>query len=220
METIKVHTIESVSLSLIKTNPPSVLISVKAENMNSNYSKIRLEPFVYVHPPLNGIWEFDMVGDVPPITDQLVTRVGATLDWKAPKDAKGVKVYGLTNSKTALLFGGGGTHTTTNKAGIQVIKAEAVIDAEPMKPPVTLHVNLTFNSNNHGFHNLVMAKPQGINPKILLLKLTDEPEDIFITNPRSTAYSQVLTETNQFTGVQIIYEGDSIVSINHIPILV
>lgn len=219
METKKVHTIESVSLSLIKTNPPSVLITVKAENLNSNYTNIRLEPFIYIHPPLNGVWEFTMVGDVPPITDNLITRVGATLEWHAPKDAKGVKVYGETNSKTALLFGNGGTHSTTT-SGIHVIKAEAVIDAEPMKPPITLNVNLTYNSNNHGFHNLKMASPQGINPKVLLLVLTDEPEDIFITNPRHAAYSKELTETNQYSSIQILHEGNSIATINHIPILV
>jgi hypothetical protein len=104
MPTEKVNRIDSVKLEILKTNPPTLLITVTGQNLNSNYTSIRLEPFIYVHPPLDGIWEFSMIGEVPPITDQLITDVGAEYSWRDfPKELKGVKVYGQTNSKTAML---------------------------------------------------------------------------------------------------------------------
>jgi hypothetical protein len=100
----KVNRIDSVNLELIKTNLPSLLIIVKGQNLNSGYTNIRLDPFVYVHPPLDGIWEFTMIGEVPHITDQVITDVSAEYTWKDfPKGLKGIKVYGQTNSKTAML---------------------------------------------------------------------------------------------------------------------
>src|ERR1700683_541020 len=103
METLKVNRIDSVSAEILKTNPPSLHIIAKAENTNSNYSNVRLEPRIYITPPADGIWEFDMLGDVPPIVDTIITKVTAEYDWKnLPKDVKGVKVYSATNYKTAL----------------------------------------------------------------------------------------------------------------------
>jgi hypothetical protein len=222
METKKVHSIESVSLFPVVTDPSSLIITVKGENLNSNYTNIRLEPFVYVQPPLNGIWEFTMVGEVPPITDNLVTHVGTQYLWQDfPKNAKGIRVYSQTNSKSATIRGiHHGKVSTTD--GIQIIRAEAVLDMEPMHPAQdgTLTVSLDYNSNNHGFHNLRKAMPQGINPRILLLELTNEPEDIFIFNPRHSTYSQGNTAEGQYTSIEILYEGALVATITSIPVLV
>ena len=220
MASTKVYSIESVSLSVTAANPPALTITVKGENLNSNYSGIKLDPFVYVQPPPNGIWEFNMIGEVPPITDNIITHVSAQLEWQAPAGAKGVKVYGQMNSKTATVRKSGGS--TGSTTGIQVISAKAVIDTRLIGPTAgsTLNVSLTYNSNNHGFHNLRMASPQGINPSILLLELTNEPEDIYIFNPRSSAYSKELAPGDQYTSVEILYEGNPIATIDNISRLI
>lgn len=104
MQTVKVEFIKSVSASLIKTNLPGLVIIAKGENPNTNYTNIRLEPRVYIAPPANGVWEFDMVGEVPPITDNIMAEVTAEYQWKnIPKDVKGIKVYALRNDKTIKL---------------------------------------------------------------------------------------------------------------------
>jgi hypothetical protein len=104
MKTVKVEFVESVSADLIKTNPPGLVIIAKGENSNNNYTNIRLEPRVYFVPPADGIWEFDMIGEVPPITDGIMAKVTAEYEWKdIPKDIKGIKVYALRNDKVIKL---------------------------------------------------------------------------------------------------------------------
>ncbi len=95
MKTEKVGSIISVTIQLLKT---------KAENTNSNYKNIKLDPFVYVTAPPDGIWEFDLTGEVPPITDNIMTPVSTEYVWKnIPNSVKGVKVYAISNSVTKKL---------------------------------------------------------------------------------------------------------------------
>lgn len=221
MKTIKVNNIDHVSVTLLGGNASSLEIVAKATNANNNYSNIRLEPHIYITPPQDGIWEFDMVGEVPPITDGIIDHVAASYKWENfPKKVKGVKVYGNRNSKTTMLPKSKPVKPGSSK-DIEVIKAEAWVNTQPLQPTKggTLIVSLDYNSNNHGFHNLQPAVPQGINPKVLLLQLTDSGTMIFIQNPRHNNYSQGLSSSNQYTSIDIIYEGNIVASINSIPII-
>lgn len=104
---------------------------------------------------------------------------------------------------------------------IQIIKAEAWVNTQPVQPTRggTLIVSVDYNSNDPGFHNLQPAHPQGINPKILLLEITDSNEMIYIFNPRHNSYSQGLSTADQYTSIELIYNGKNVGSINHIPII-
>lgn len=102
---------------------------------------------------------------------------------------------------------------------IQIIKAEAWVNTQPVQPTAggTLIVHLDYNSNDHGFHNLQPAHPQGINSKILLLEITFSSEMIFITNPRHASYSQGLQTPDQYSSIEFIYKGEKVGSIDDIP---
>ncbi len=104
---------------------------------------------------------------------------------------------------------------------IQIIKAEAWANTQPVQPTQggTLIVHVEYNSNQHGFHNLQPAVPQGINLKILLLEITDSTELIFIFNPRHNRYSQGLNTPDQYTSIDLIYKGKKVGTIAHIPIV-
>jgi hypothetical protein len=220
METVRILEISSLEVSLLKTNPPSLHIVAKGKNGNSNTTNIRLEPRVYIVPPPDGIWEFDFVGDRPQVVDGVITPVSAEYNWKHfPESVKGIKVYASINSKVALLSKKDKAPSTLSK--IELLSAEAWVDTQPIQPTAggTLHVNITYNSNNPGFHGLRPAVPQGINPKILILEITDSPEMIFIFNPRHNSYSQGLSKSNQYSSIELVYEGETIGTIKKIPII-
>ncbi len=221
MSTIKVSKIDSVTLTLIKTNPPSLLITANGHNNDGGYKNIRLEPVVYVAPPADGIWEFEMIADAPAAVFHIVTPVAAQYEWeKFPAGVKGVKVSGAGNSKVALLSDPK-TKGSPAPGSIQIITAEAYVNTQPVQPTPggTLIVNIAYNSNNHGFHSLQPAVPQGVNGKILILEITDSNEMIFIVNPRHNTYSVGLQTPTQYTSIELIYEGKMVGSIQKIPVI-
>jgi len=222
MEPKPIYDVESVTLSILKTNPPSLEIQVTGHTLTTGWTEIKLEPRVYITAPPNGIWEFDLYG-VPPsgAAGQLITPVSAGYTWKDfPHSLKGVKVYSANNYKTALLHRGKSKPPVVDP-GVQIIKFEAWVDTQPIQPTPggTLNVSLDYNSNDHGFHSLTPVVPQGINPKILLLELTHSSELIFILNPRHNNYSQGLSETNQYSSIELFYGGEKIGSVDKIPVI-
>jgi len=221
MSTIKVSKIDSVAVTLIKTNPPSLLITANGHNNDGGYKNIRLEPVVYVTPPADGIWEFEMIADAPAAVFHIVTPVAAQYEWeKFPAGVKGIKVSGAGNSKVALL-GDSKTKASPAPGSIQIITAEAYVNTQPAQPTSggTLIVNVTYNSNNHGFHSLQPAVPQGKSDKILILEITDSSEMIYIFNPRHSTYSVGLQNPKQYTAIEMMYEGKMVGSIKTIPVI-
>ncbi|EHQ26250.1 hypothetical protein [Mucilaginibacter paludis] len=210
----KVAKIESVIATLSKTNPPTLLIEAKGYTNTGGFTNITLSPFVYKKAPANGIWEFDMVADAPVgEANQLVTPVTAHYEWKEYSIAvRGIKVYSASNSIT-IIPGKPETKTQPVQLGIQVIKAEAWV--KHTKFGSTLVVSIKYNSNNHGFHTLHPMVPQGINPRILLLEITDSNEMIYIFNPRNNSYSQGLDTPGQYSSIEIFHEGELITTIDH-----
>ncbi|MBS1502099.1 MAG: hypothetical protein JST32_08565 [Bacteroidetes bacterium] len=221
MSTVKIRDVDSITLKLLKSQPPALLIHATGHTLTGQYTSIALNPRIYVRPPADGIWEFDFTGDPPTgIHDQLVTPVTADYEWKdVPATVKGIKIYSASNYKVVMLSQS--NESKTLRKDIEVIKAEAWVNTQPVQPTPggTLVVSLDYNSNNAGFHRLIPAHPQGINPKILLLELTDEPEMIFIFNPRHASYSQGLASVDQYTSVEIRYHGSNIATIEPIPVI-
>jgi hypothetical protein len=220
MKTVKVPGIDSVTATLSKTNPPSLLIDANGHTNTGGYTNIRLEPIVYKKAPANGIWEFNMVADAPTgIVNNMVTQVAAEYNWKEyPPTVKGIKVYSASNNIITMLDNAKIKTPTGGQPGIQIIKAEAWVNTEPKQPTTgdTLVVNVTYNSNNPGFHSLHPLVPQGINPKILMLEITDSIEMIYIFNPRHSSYSVGLQAAGQYSSIELYYEGKKVGSINKI----
>lgn len=57
--------VNQVDLSILKSNPPQLLIDVLGMASSSGWTNARLHQRVYVQPPADGIWEFDFVADPP-----------------------------------------------------------------------------------------------------------------------------------------------------------
>lgn len=111
----RIYSIVSVDLSLIKTNPPGLLITAAGMVTSSGWSAPKLNPFTYVQPPADGILDCDFVA-TPPTSEQIilpvVTPIAADLAlndidlanyWGTEQPLVGVRCHSVGNSKTAFV---------------------------------------------------------------------------------------------------------------------
>lgn len=99
MET-KVFEVLEVKLSILKKNPPILFISSVGNTRTGGWSNGRLEPYVYIVPPADGIYEFTFMATPPSglATNAITPILAEPFFWDDfPKDLKGVKVYSETN---------------------------------------------------------------------------------------------------------------------------
>ncbi|MCA1789085.1 MAG: hypothetical protein LC667_04265, partial [Thioalkalivibrio sp.] len=95
-----VYRVDSVELSIIKTDPPQLDIKARGTVRTGGYRDGELVEIVYVDAPADGIWEYDFVA-VPPSgpSIQVLTPIEAhTVRPSIPDGLKGIRVRGETNS--------------------------------------------------------------------------------------------------------------------------
>lgn len=103
----KVLEVLEVSLAVLESFPPKLRIKASGTVPTGGWAHPRLDPYVYIQPPPNGIYDFDFVADPPegPVT-QAITPIEAVYTWENfPEEVKGVRVHASQSSRTALLDG-------------------------------------------------------------------------------------------------------------------
>ena len=99
--------VANVDLSLLKSNPPTLVISSGGFVSTSGWTNGRLEPRFYIDFPADGIQDFDFVADPPlGMALQVISPIVATpVEWSDPPAAlKGVRVHSQTNSVESMLI--------------------------------------------------------------------------------------------------------------------
>ncbi|MEH0157364.1 hypothetical protein V6R21_24845 [Limibacter armeniacum] len=101
----KILNISDVSLEIEKTNPLRLLIKAKGTVPTDGWTNGILVPFVYVVPPIDGIYEFDFVADPPTgISTQAISKIDAEFVWEDfPVDLRGIKIYASENSVVTMI---------------------------------------------------------------------------------------------------------------------
>jgi hypothetical protein len=97
----KLMTVTSVKIDIPRGPLQLIKIMCECDGTTPGWTNIHLSPFVYVKPPADGIYEFDLVGTPPTgIVNELITHyIAEVYVWKNyPKDLKGIKVYAAQNS--------------------------------------------------------------------------------------------------------------------------
>lgn len=82
----------------------TVWIAALGEVPTSGWTGGSLTPYVYIHPPVDGIWDFSMVADPPfgPAAD-VVVPISATGTYRAPNWLKGVRLHGEVGALEVML---------------------------------------------------------------------------------------------------------------------
>jgi hypothetical protein len=83
-------------------------------------------------------------------------------------------------------------------------------------PGGTLHVTGDVDTHSADMAYLEKKIPQGINPKILLLDLKIVAGTAPAKNPQKVHYNEGLQQKDQYTSVEIYYEGERVAMIDEI----
>lgn len=110
----KVLEVTDVELSILKKLPPALSIMAYATVPTPGWTEPELIEWIYVMPPPDGIYDFDLVAERPTgIVPQVITPiVGTHVLQDIPPGLKGVRIHASINSKEALLGGAGAKQQT------------------------------------------------------------------------------------------------------------
>ena len=96
-----IYRVEYVNLTFLALNGPRiVLISAYGTTNTTGWSHFRLQPYIYVQPAPDGIWDFVFVADPPSgIALDVISHASATYVWTlGQSDFRGVRVHSATNT--------------------------------------------------------------------------------------------------------------------------
>ena len=104
--TKKVLSVMNVTFEILEKTPPTLVIKANGTVNSSGWLNAKLNPFIYVVPPIDGIYEFDFVANKPTgIVLEVITAIHSKpFFWdNFPSDLKGIKVYAETDDITVKL---------------------------------------------------------------------------------------------------------------------
>jgi hypothetical protein len=99
----KVFEVTSVSFALTKSLPPGLIIHSTGKVSSSGWSNARLVPYVYLAPPQDGIWDFDLIATPPEkIALTVICPISASeFIEPMPSWCRGVRVHAGSNEMSS-----------------------------------------------------------------------------------------------------------------------
>lgn len=101
-----VPTIVKIEYAVQQSSPPNLLITAYGRVPTGGWKQVQLLRRIYVTPPADGIWEYDLLALRPSgQVIQVQTPVRAKNVWKDyDRSIKGVRVYGIGRGAKELRF--------------------------------------------------------------------------------------------------------------------
>lgn len=80
-----------------ESDPPSLVVTAYGEVPTAGWKQVQLLRRIYVKPPSNGIWEYDLLAQRPGgMAAQVISYVKATNTWSEYDESiQGIRVYGV-----------------------------------------------------------------------------------------------------------------------------
>ncbi|SHL37428.1 hypothetical protein SAMN05216428_102186 [Nitrosospira sp. Nsp11] len=101
----KILEVAEIELAVLESFPPKLRITASGTVPTGGWSNPKLDPYIYIQAPPNGIYDFNFVADPPEgVATQVISPIEATFSMEnLTSDVKGVRIHASQNSKTALL---------------------------------------------------------------------------------------------------------------------
>lgn len=101
----KILEVAEIELAILESFPPKLRITASGTVPTSGWSNPKLDPYIYIQAPPDGIYDFNFVADPPEgVATQVISPIEAAFIMEnLTSDVKGVRVHASQNSKTALL---------------------------------------------------------------------------------------------------------------------
>ena len=101
----KILEVAEIELAVLESFPPKLRITASGTVPTGGWSNPKLDPYIYIQAPPNGIYDFNFVADPPEgVATQVISPIEAIFIMEnLTSDVKGVRIHASQNSKTALL---------------------------------------------------------------------------------------------------------------------
>jgi hypothetical protein len=134
----KIYSVDSVELAILKTNPLTLRIVASGSVNSTGWNNPQLLPYIYIAPPQDGIYDFDMVADKPDgFVHWTITPISAVTQWQPfPDSLRGVRVHSSSGNVVKMLDcekcgdegGSPGKVAAANEARVPVFLTGLVIE--------------------------------------------------------------------------------------------
>jgi hypothetical protein len=102
----RIMQVDSVVVQVLKSSPPQILVEASGQTNTSGWKHFELQPYVYIQPPRDGIWDMDFAGQAPTgIVLPVLRPAHASVTLPLPDWCKGVRVHAASNAMEAILSG-------------------------------------------------------------------------------------------------------------------
>lgn len=101
----KILEVAEIALAVLESFPPKLSITASGTVPTGGWSNPKLDPYIYIQAPPDGIYDFDFVADPPEgAATQVISPIEAVyIRGNLTPDVKGVRIHASQNSKTAML---------------------------------------------------------------------------------------------------------------------
>jgi hypothetical protein len=101
----KILEVTGITLAVLESFPPKLLITASGTVSTGGWSNPKLNPYIYIQAPPDGIYDFDFVADPPGgVATQVISTIEAVyIRENLTPDVKGVRIHASQNSRTAML---------------------------------------------------------------------------------------------------------------------
>ena len=101
----KILEVAEIELAVLESFPPKLRITASGTVPTGGWSNPKLDPYIYIQAPPDGIYDFNFVADPPEgVATQVISPIEAAFIMEnLTSDVKGVRIHASQNSKTALL---------------------------------------------------------------------------------------------------------------------
>ena len=101
----KILEVAEIELAVLESFPPKLRITASGTVPTGGWSNPKLDPYIYIQAPPDGIYDFNFVADPPEgVATQVISPIEAIFIMEnLTSDVKGVRIHASQNTKTALL---------------------------------------------------------------------------------------------------------------------
>ena len=101
----KILEVTEIALAVPESFPPKLRITASGTVPTGGWSNPKLDPYIYIQAPPDGIYDFDFVADPPGgVATQVISPIEAVyIRENLTPDVRGVRIHALQNSKMAML---------------------------------------------------------------------------------------------------------------------
>lgn len=113
----KILEVTEIALAVLESFPPKLRITTSGTVPTGGWSNPKLDPYIYIQAPPDGIYDFDFVADPPEgVATQVISPIEAIyIRENLTPDVKGVRIHASQNSKTAMLDNSGQSDRHPNR---------------------------------------------------------------------------------------------------------